>query len=102
MRAWPIVIEPNVAADDRREVIESAVCVDDAEVVERILIVGVERLTERMEDSLERVMIPRSEKLASDNMGIANISSWMNCLVVIGVAVFDMGSRIGHVAPLAT
>lgn len=102
MRACPIVIEPNVAADDRGEVIERVVCVDDAEVVECMLIVGVERLSERVEDSLERVMIPRSEKLASDNMGIANISNWMNCLVVVGVAMFDMGSRIGHVAPLTT
>lgn len=100
--AGPIVIQPDVGPDNRREVIEGAVGMDDTEIIQSVLILGFERLTERMEDSLECIVVPRSKKLASDNMGITDIPSRMDFLVVIRVAMIDVGSWIGHATPRPT
>ncbi|WP_160166843.1 hypothetical protein [Halogeometricum pallidum] len=75
---------------------------DDAEVVEGVLVVGVKRLTERMENSLECIVVSRREKFASDDMGVADIPGWVDCLVVIGIAMVNMSSWVGHVAPPTT
>jgi hypothetical protein len=56
--ACPKIVELDVGANNRREIIEGTICVDDAEVVEGVPIVGLERLTERMEDSLKGVVVP--------------------------------------------
>ncbi|WP_254810747.1 hypothetical protein [Natronosalvus amylolyticus] len=69
---------------------------DDTEVVEGVLVVGFEGLTERMENSLKRVVVLRGKKLAGDDVGVADIPSRVDCLVVIRVSMFDVGSWIGH------
>jgi hypothetical protein len=72
--------------------------VDDTEVVEGVLIVGVEGFTERMENGLKGVVVPGGEKLPGDDVRISDVPSGVNCFVVIGVAMVDVGSGIGHAA----
>ncbi|WP_276224225.1 hypothetical protein [Haloarcula halophila] len=75
---------------------------DDAKVVERMLVFGVQRLAEGMENSLKRLVVPRSEEFPGNNVGVHDISSWVHRLVVVGVSVVDVGSWIAHRAPLPT
>ncbi|MDS0284369.1 hypothetical protein [Haloarcula onubensis] len=51
---------------------------DDAKVVERMLVFGVQRLAEGMENSLKRLVVPRSEKFPDNNVGVHDISSWVH------------------------
>ncbi|WP_188873100.1 hypothetical protein [Halarchaeum rubridurum] len=51
---------------------------DDAKVVERMLVFGVQRLAEGMENSLKRLVVPRSEEFPDNNVGVHDISSWVH------------------------
>jgi hypothetical protein len=96
--ACPIVLKLDVSADNGGELVEAPVGVDDPEVIKSVLVVDIERLTERTEDGLECIVVPRREKLAGDNVRIADIPGRVDCLVVIRIAVIDVGLRIAHSA----
>lgn len=69
---------------------------NDPESVEGVLVLSGERLAQRMKDCLQCFVVPGRQKLTGDNMGICDIPLWVNCLVVIGVSVIDVGSGVSH------
>jgi hypothetical protein len=78
MGACPILVEFDVCANDRGKLVQGTISMDDAKVVERMLVFGVQRLAEGMENSLKRLVVPRSEKFPGYNVGVHDISSWVH------------------------
>ncbi|KOX91591.1 hypothetical protein AMS69_17880 [Haloarcula rubripromontorii] len=70
---------------------------NNAKVVEGIQVIGIKRFPERMENGLERLVKPRCEEYASDDMCVADIPGRMYRLMVIRVAVINVGSWIRHI-----
>lgn len=66
------------------------------EVIEGVSVMRVEGFTERMKDCLKRVVVSRSRKLTGSHVSITDVSGWVDRLVVIRVAMFDIRSRISH------
>jgi len=78
MGTCPILVEFDVCTNDRGKLVQGTISMDDAKVVERMLVFGVQRLVEGMENSLKRLVVPRSEEFPSNNVGIHDFSSWVH------------------------
>lgn len=102
MGSSPIVVKLDVCTDDRGHIVERAIGVNDPEIVERVLVLSVQGLPKWVENGLESIVKPRGEEFSCDNVRVPDISSRVDCFVMIWITVIDVGSWIAHRAPLTT
>jgi hypothetical protein len=96
MGSSPILVELDVSTDDRRHIVERAISMNDPEVVERVLVLSVQRLPKWVENGLESIVKPRGEEFSRNNVRVPDVSSRVDCFVMIRIAVIDVGSWIAH------